>query len=102
MEGIAQNIVLNILLFQQRLVAFCALDTVSSPPIWKKEKGNWFRIQSCTFLPTALNSHYFYIWIYLCIAFLEQISENKNLARDELTSWVQSENEENHFEKDLQ
>ena len=94
MEGTEQNIVLNILLFQQRLVAFCALDTVSSPPIWKKEKGNWFMIQSCTFLPTALNSHYFYI--------LKQISENKNLERDELISWVQSENEENHFEKDLQ
>jgi hypothetical protein len=45
-EGIGQNIVLNILLFQQRLVAFYVLDTVSSPPNGKKEKGNWFMIQS--------------------------------------------------------
>ena len=60
-------------------------------------------IQSWTFLSTALNSHYFYlIWIYVFITFLKQISENKNLDRDELMSWVQSENKDNNFEKYLQ
>ena len=48
-------------------------------------------------------SHYFYlIWIYVFITFLKQISENKNLDRDELMSWVQSENKDNNFEKYLQ